>query len=626
MANAKTMRTQATERDRMKIKTSDRRLSCLVAAAMGILLALLSVSCSPVGRGEGAPREVTQETIVVCESADPYYGLAQKIAQAETLALVDEFAEALEYSPRYIILVAAPQNLSGERLLNIGRLFKSSDFHPGLGIITGSTVEAAERLWANRERVRGENSYLGGDFDPMQEVFKPTIRNLGNGAEIDLNKATLLDTLGRAGFFYWSRHVGQRTWYWNSESKDAEEEELVAAEIPPLDALVIYTPSCDSLRPWVQENIAMGFIDRGAAAYAGNANSPFHTSALLRRGAAVPGPSSWRDFSLGLVAQMENQVGAKAYFRVPQFFMLGDPRIYLSQEQPYRVLADSLVKPGKRVVEGESDMEGYLAVRIEDGAPYGFLAVKGVTSASEGDPFYNSKLQMMDLGADKYVMFLHEGGLFRIELSSKPPLWWGLDALLDALDYSWVVMWLDYRVINMTFWAWFSVALFAAILLWQVLRRKKTLGSYRRIFLAALIFALVRLAFFLLRWDTYTVSADLISPTAYQLALGSLGLFANVAGGLMVMKEAAKPMGKALGLVFVLLPQFVLTGFYLIWITLMNLVGQAVVRMTLPWLWKYYVVWLPSVVLFLEILLLLVLYRPLISDGRERWYGENPGK
>ena len=254
---------------------------------------------------------------------------------------------------------------------------------------------------------------------------------------------------------------------------------------------------------------------------------------------------------------------------------------------------------------------------IEGGASYGFMRVKGVTSASDKDPFYNSKLQMLDLGADKYALFLHDGGPFRLELAARAPLGWGLDALVDALDYSWAAMWLDTRVVNTTFWAWLSVALGAAILLWQVWRRKRPLGNYRRIFLAALVFALARLAYFLLRRDAYTVSADLISPTTLQVALGTVGLFAGVSGGLILMKEANKPIGKALGLILALLPQFVLTGFYLGWITLMNLVGQVVVRMTMPWLWKYYILWLPSVALFLELLLLLLLYRPII--------GERPG-
>ncbi len=604
----------------MKTRTQ-RRSWCAAAAVIGVFLSLLAVSCSGMGRDQDTTREVTQETIVVCQSSDPYYPLAQKIAEAETLALVDELAEALEYNPRYIILVTAPQNLSGQRLLDIGRLFDNSEYYPGLGIITASTVEKAEQLWARRELVQGGKRYLGGDFDPVQGVYEPTIFDISDGANetIALDKASLIEVLGKADFLNWSRHSGQRTWYWNSESKEVPEEEIVAADIPALQSLVIYTPSCSSLRPWVQENIALGFIDRGAAAYLGNVNSPFHTSALVMRGTLVPGVSSWKEFPLGLMAQMENRVEAKAYFRVPQFFMLGDPRIFVSQEQPYRIVSDTVSRPGERVIEGESDSSGFLAVKIEDGAPYGFLAIEGMTAASEKDPYFNSKLQMLDLGRDKYIIFLHQGGSFRIELSSRAPLGWRLlDPIADALDYSWVVMWLDTRVINTTFWAWLSVVLLAAILLWQVVRRKRSLGSYGKIFLAALVFALVRLAYFLVRRDAYTVSADLVSATTLQIALRSLGLFANVAGGMILIREAKKPVGKALGLIFALLPQFVLTGFYLVWITLMNLVGQVVVRMTMPWLWNYYILRLPSVALFLELLLLLVLYRPIMGDRRER--------
>ena len=359
----------------------------------------------------------------------------------------------------------------------------------------------------------------------MQRVYEPTIFNISDGAneKIALDKASLIHVLGKADYFYWTRHYGQRTWYWNSESKDKEEEEIRVADIPPLKPVVIDGFSCDSLRPWVPENIALGFVDQGAAAYLGNVNSPFHTSAIVRNGTSVPGVSSWKEFPLGLVAQVVNQVSAKAYFQVPQFFMLGDPRVYVSKDQPYRTISDTAAASGKRVVEGESSVNGFLAVKIEDGADYGFLAIQGLTSASEKDPFYNSRLQMLDLGADKYILFLHQGGSFRIELRTQPPIGWGMDALVDALDYSWTVMWLDTRVINTTFWAWLSVVLLAAILAWQILRRKRSLGSYRRIYLAALVFALARLLYFLLRRDAYTASADLISPTTLQIVLGTAG-------------------------------------------------------------------------------------------------------
>jgi hypothetical protein len=122
----------------------------------------------------------------------------------------------------------------------------------------------------------------------------------------------------------------------------------------------------------------------------------------------------------------------------------------------------------------------------------------------------------------------------------------------------------------------------------------------------------------MLRRDAYTVSADLISPTTLQIALGSVGLFANVAGGMILIREANKPIGKALGLVFALLPQFVLTGFYLVWITFMNLVGQVVVRMTMPWLWNYYILRLPAMGLLLGVLLIWAFYRATVPGGQRR--------
>ena len=103
--------------------------------------------------GSKTIREIGEETIVVSAHDDPYFSLAQRIAQEENLRIVEEFADVLPFHPKFIILVASPWNLSIEKLASIGNTFKSQDYYPAFGIISGSTLDAAEQLWERRNSV-----------------------------------------------------------------------------------------------------------------------------------------------------------------------------------------------------------------------------------------------------------------------------------------------------------------------------------------------------------------------------------------------------------------------------------------------------------------------------------------
>lgn len=560
------------------------------------------------------------QTIVVAQPSDAYYSLAQTIAQSEQLVLVDAFADVFVYHPTYVIVVASPSSLTPERFLAMGQMMQDAAYYPGLGIITGSTLAQATQLWARKDAVHAGQAYLGGDQEVTQLVFEPTIFTLSATPpqQIALTKASLLEALQQADYFYWGRHVGQITWYWNEGAVAwRENDQIVAHDLPPLKAVVIYTPSCGSLRPWVANSIALGFIDRGAAAYIANVNSPFHTGALLRKDLAVPGLSSWPEFPLGLVAQVESRAAVKAYFKMPQFFMLGDPRISLLKAAPYQILSDQHRADGARVIAGTSAQVGMLAVKIVDGASAEYLTIKGVTALSEHDLFHNSKLQTFNLGVDKYILFLHQGGQFQIELAPTAPLGWRvMDALRDALDYAWVVMWLDVKVVNAPLLSTVSLVIFAGLLWVKLWRQKRELRNYYAIFSAGACFTGLRLLYCWARLDDYTVSANLVTPTALAILLGGSGVFANIAGGLMIIQDARRMGGKLFGLGFALLPQFVLTGFYLLFITLMNVAVQ-VTKMTTPWLWNYYAFWLPLLGLLVELALLIVLYEVIRLSKRD---------
>ncbi|MHB1131848.1 MAG: hypothetical protein ACYC4L_05600 [Chloroflexota bacterium] len=600
----------------MKVRASSVKASFTIALGISVLILFVACAHTAGGDGNNAKREVTRETVVVSQQVDPYYGLAQRIAQEEGLEIFQAIADALQSNPRYVILVAAPGNLTGERLSAIGHLFESEDYYPGLGIISGSTLEKAEQLWSRRHLAKAGKNYLGGDVDILQLVYEPTIIDIGDDAEkrIALNKENLIEALRQSDYFYWSRHTGPRDWSWNEESGTwTEHDQLLAKDIPELRPAVIYSLTCNPFRPWVEGSMALGFADQGAAAYLGFVNSP-HTVAFIKRGSAVPGITSWREFPLGLVAQIHNKVTTETVFGSPQLFMLGDPRIYLSQDQPYRISSDTVVESGRRVITGESAVDGVLAVKIDAGAAYDYLSVKGLTAISAADVFYNNKLQALDLGADKYVLFLHDGGAFEIELLRDIPWQWSVaDPLTDAFDFSWVALWLSTYADSNPQIHLLSLPLFVGILSVKVVRHRKRVKSYGKAFLAAGILALVHVVYYLLRLDEYTVSANLVSYTTLEVTVGCVGVFASAAVGLLLMKDGSSTRVKSLGLFVAVSRQLWLTGFNLAFITLLNSVPQ-ITKNTEPWLLSYDAFWLSLIVLVFEVGAILAAYRLIASD------------
>jgi hypothetical protein len=74
-------------------------------------------------------------------------------------------------------------------------------------------------------------------------------------------------------------------------------------------------------------------------------------------------------------------------------------------------------------------------VRVPGGARYSFVEVPGVGAAWDRDPFYNSRLQMVSSGDDRFLLFEHGGGDLSLHLRARPPWYWvPADLLADALD------------------------------------------------------------------------------------------------------------------------------------------------------------------------------------------------
>lgn len=148
----------------------------------------------------------------------------------------------------------------------------------------------------------------------------------------------------------------------------------------------------------------------------------------------IPFRYSWPRFPIGHLVQVQNRGTMQGFARVPYLFLLGDPRISFQEGPPYSEVDDRM-NGEVRILSITGAPAGFIPVRIAGGAKYSFVEIPGVTSASERDPFYNGRLQMVNMRDDKYVLFEHGGGGVSLLLHPRPPWYWKiLDSLLDALD------------------------------------------------------------------------------------------------------------------------------------------------------------------------------------------------
>jgi hypothetical protein len=253
----------------------------------------------------------------------------------------------------------------------------------------------------------------------------------------------------------------------------------------------------------MEGNIAMEFVDRGAAAYAGFPSSPAGQYLVGQLG-GMPFLHTWPEFPIGHVVQIQARGAMRTFARFPQYFLLGGPRISFRDEAPYRVVEDSGGEALRvlRLADAES---GFIPVRIPGGAAYEFVSVDGVTEASSRDLLFNSRLQMVDIGEDKYLMLAHEHGDLRIELRASAPWHWPLsDTALDFLDLGVITGPSDAQLA-----AW-CAGLLLAIACWRAFRRRAPLRLAAVAAAGGAVMSTVWLLYVLLRRESLTVTAEAV--------------------------------------------------------------------------------------------------------------------
>jgi len=373
------------------------------------------------------------ELVILARPDDPYYPLAAEIAAVENIPIFHDLPGALACHPVFLLWVVSPTSLSDAAMIEFGLAMREQKSAISSGIITASTLEQARDLWQRRTQVRGQRFYIANAPNQSAHINEGQIIGLSPQQNTiqSLTKSSFETALQVADYLTFTGHGG------NTFLKLDENTRIISTEVPLLNSVVIGTGSCQTFRPWNDDSIARKFADQGAAAYSGFVFSP-NEGYLIGEFDGLPFRYTWPDFPIGHVIQAQNRGTLQGFAHFPYQFLLGDPRIALQKGPPYKLVEDRQ-EGGQRILKFRDVPAGVVPIRIANGAAYHFVNVPGVTTAAEEDPFYNSKLQMVNIRNDKFILLVHPGGELTLQLGLRAPWYWFLeDILLDSLDHTYI--------------------------------------------------------------------------------------------------------------------------------------------------------------------------------------------
>ena len=399
--------------------------------AVPVITAALLMPCGLEAQPAGQPRSVGA-TVVACQPDDPFRPLAEDIAGAESIPLLDSIEAAVARRPTFLLWVVSPARLSDGAATTFSALLDRQRPRISAGLITGSTMEKARALYDRRMRVVGApaSTILGADIFDAPRIIEADAagersRPLGAAADV-------LELLARGGYVHYAGHGTTSSW---RPLPDAPVRADAIAELPPV---VISTTSCQTARIWMPGSIALRVVDQGAAAYSGFYYSPLSGSQI--GGNRGPFRHTWPDVPIGHIVQVINEGTLRGYAGVAFQLLLGDPRIALQAQPPCR-FTDSGDAGGARTVSCREAPDGFIPVRVAGGARYTFVEIEGEPAAWDGDQFFNRRVQMTTIGEDRILLVEHDGGDLTLVLRPAPPLAWRSRSLLvDALDNLLVAM------------------------------------------------------------------------------------------------------------------------------------------------------------------------------------------
>ena len=508
-----------------------------------------------------SPASQTQcELVVLTDRDDPYYPLAEEIAKAEEAPVATSLKQALSCQPIFLLWVVSPDSLSDEAMIEFGLAMKDRSSAVSSGIITASTIEQARALWENRNQVEGQSFIAINAPNPAAHIYEGQIKHFEDNQvnQHPLTKSSFSRALQSANYVTFTGHGG------NSYLRLDENTKVLPSDVPPLDALLISTGSCQTFRLWNEDSIARRFADQGAAAYSGFVFSP-NEGYLIGEFDGLPFQYTWPDFPIGHVIQAQNHGTLQGFALLPYQHLLGDPRIALQSKPPYR-LAEDYREEGRRVLRFQEIPAGVVPILVEAGAAYRFVQAQGITAAAEKDWFYNSRLQMVNIQQDKFILLVHDGGDLTLHLHSNAPWYWFIgDLLLDSLDHTLIFS-------QQTSGDLLALAFAIVPILWVSRQLVKKRLSYSKIRLAIAIgigASLLQGAYVLVRLDQITIT----SKTVVFSPLSILSVFLLSTCGAIIFFHARSWLGRVLGLLVATSISWSVLTFGLLMIAAINLLG-----------------------------------------------------
>lgn len=496
------------------------------------LIVLLIVGLSIVPRASQAAPVHRCDLVILADPTDPFYLLAEEIAAAENAPLASGVLEALACSPDVLLWIVSPEFLSDAAMIAYGQAVKTHGSAVSSGIITGSTLEQARDLWKRRSQVAAQTMVAVNAPNPAAHIDTGHVVVISHGKTEahTLTPESLIRALQTADYLTFTGHGG------NGYLRLDDETKVLTRDIPSLDSVVVSTGSCQTFRPWNSDSIARRFTDQGAASYAGFVHSP-NEGYLIGEFADLPYRYTWPDFPIGHIVQVQVRGTQQGFARIPYLFLLGDPRIAFQAAPPYRLVEDR-DEGNRRTLILKDVPAGAIPIRIAGGADYRFVRVPGLTASADGDPFYNSKLQMVTMGEDRLILLIHPGGELTLQLRRRAPLLWHpVDMLLDSLDHTFVYSQQTGGDAVVS-----GVAVLALLWTsWQGLKRRLSWREVRLSLLAGVAAAALQASYVLLRLNQVTITSKAVTFSHLSI----IATFTVVGGGVLMGLRARRRIGEA---------------------------------------------------------------------------------
>jgi len=523
----------------------------LTIVLLAVCLTALILAAGALTRPAAARAiDTAARTVIWSEPKDPYYDLAREIARAEGLPLADALDAALADDPEFLIWVVSPERLSEEIFSDLGAALQRHGKVVSVGLISGSTIDTARALWQRRP------DYTGRHLSIVPREGQIDVLEGGQITHHPLTIEHVVAQIERADYVMFQGHGTRRYW------RLGETTELVASNLPSLPPQVIAAGACQTFKIWSEGSIALAFTDRGAAVYVGFLHSP--VGYLVGDPKGFPFRHTWPDFPLGHAVQVQSRGLQQGFIAWPYYLLLGDPRLALQAGPPYRVQGDEMVGHARELTFSAAP-EGVIPVRVPGGAAYRFVDISGVGRAWQGDLFYNGRMQMADIGADKYLLFLHTGGDFTVRLYRMPPWYWPvLRTVTDALDHVTAIHHSQGTLAP----CWIASVLLALIVAWVYLRNKPHLARSLPLAIAAGLpltalrggYALARRAYLTTMYTHWLRTMD----EAFEISLSFLiPTFLMAAGGAWLYLNARSRWGRSGAFLAILFPNWAIAVFWL---------------------------------------------------------------